>query len=282
MVFNKFYLLQSSEIKPTPTILAKFVKKTSMPIYGFCHLSVIPVREIPSDLSQMTTQLLFGDVFEVIDTKDNWLQIENAFDDYSGWIDSKQQITIHQEEFDRLKNTHYTNENPGELILNGEPYPLLAACSFPTKDLFEIGDNSFEIRLALHPFSEKAFGKITSIALSYLNAPYLWGGKTSFGIDCSGFTQSVYKIAGIKLKRDASQQAMQGETLSFLSEARPGDLLFFDNEEEQIIHVGILLNEHKIIHASGKVRIDKIDHQGIYNEETKSYSHKLRLIKTFN
>jgi len=273
-------LPQSSEIKPTPTILAKFVKKINMLHYGFCHLSVIPVRETPSDLSQMTTQLLFGDVFEVLDTKGNWLQIKNAFDNYIGWIDNKQQIAISIEEFNKLKNTLYTNDKSGELILNGDFYPVLPASSFPSMNSFEVGDYRFENSLSLNSFSEKNSNKIASIAKTYLNAPYLWGGKTPFGIDCSGFTQSVYKIVGIKLKRDASQQATQGKTLSFLSEAKVGDLLFFDNEEEKITHVGILLNNNKIIHASGKVRIDTVDHQGIFNEETKNYSHKLRLIKT--
>lgn len=253
-----------------------------MSSYGFCHLSVIPVRETPSDLSQMTTQLLFGDVFEVLDKKDNWLQIRNAYDDYIGWIDKKQQIIINIEEFNTLKNTLYTNDKSGDLFLNNDSYQLLPASSFPSEQPFKIGNFNFEPKLPLLPFSLNKTTDIVSIALSYLNAPYLWGGKNPFGIDCSGFTQSVYKIAGINLKRDASQQARQGETLSFLSEARPGDLLFFDNEEEIIIHVGILLDDDKIIHASGKVRIDTIDHQGIFNEETKSYSHNLRLIKTHN
>ena len=116
-------------------------------------------------------------------------------------------------------------------------------------------------------------------AMMYINAPYLWGGRSPFGIDCSGFTQLVYKIAGKKLPRDAYQQAEIGQTLSFVEEAQSGDLAFFDNEEGSIVHVGILLQDNEIIHASGKVRIDKIDHQGIFNVDTKRYSHKLRLIK---
>jgi cell wall-associated NlpC family hydrolase len=113
----------------------------------------------------------------------------------------------------------------------------------------------------------------------FLNAPYLWGGKTPFGIDCSGFTQTVYKLNGIKLLRDAYQQAEQGETLSFVEEAEAGDLAFFDNEEGRIVHVGIVLDNNKIIHASGKVRIDGFDHHGIFNNEKRDYSHKLRLLK---
>lgn len=251
-----------------------------MSSYGFCHLSVIPVRETSSDLSEMTTQLLFGDVFEVLDKKDNWLQIKNAYDDYIGWIDEKQQIAISLEEFNSMKKALFTNAKSGEVIINGELYPLLPASSFPSNQPFKVGNFTIETPIEIHSFSKNKSDGICASALNYLNAPYLWGGKTPFGIDCSGFTQSVYKINGIRLQRDASLQATQGETLNFLSEAKAGDLLFFDNEEEKIIHVGILLHDNKIIHASGKVRIDSIDHQGIFNEESKSYSHKLRLIKT--
>ena len=120
---------------------------------------------------------------------------------------------------------------------------------------------------------------MTSTAYLFLNAPYLWGGKTPLGIDCSGFTQLVYKINGVKLKRDASDQALQGQTLSFIEESEPGDLAFFDDSEGNITHVGLLLENHRIIHASGMVRIDKIDQSGIFNIETQSHSHKLRFIK---
>ena len=113
----------------------------------------------------------------------------------------------------------------------------------------------------------------------YLNAPYLWGGKTPFGIDCSGFTQMVYKLNGYKIHRDASQQALEGEPLSFIEESEVGDLAFFDNDEGNIIHVGIIMENNYIIHASGKVRIDRLDHLGIYNPELKKHTHKLRVIK---
>ena len=116
-------------------------------------------------------------------------------------------------------------------------------------------------------------------AYLYLNSPYLWGGKTPFGIDCSGFTQMVYRLNGYHLFRDASQQAKQGEALSFIEESEPGDLAFFDNAEGEIIHVGIIMRDNYIIHAHGKVRIDRIDHSGIFNVDSNQYSHNLRVIK---
>ncbi len=249
--------------------------------YGFCHLSVIPLREMPSDLSQMTSQLLFGDVFKVLAKEAEWIQIQNSYDDYIGWIDSKQQLPLNLADLDKLKPLRFTNNQMGLIKTDFDTYTVLPASSFPTNTKFNVGSTNFEADFPLQAFLFNRSVEIPKLALIYLNAPYLWGGKTPFGIDCSGFTQNVYKMAGIKLKRDAAQQANQGHTLSFLSEAKPGDLLFFDNADELITHVGILLDDNKIIHASGKVRIDSIDHQGIYNNETKRYSHKLRLIKTF-
>jgi cell wall-associated NlpC family hydrolase len=120
---------------------------------------------------------------------------------------------------------------------------------------------------------------LLDMAYLYLNTPYLWGGKSVFGIDCSGFTQSVFRWFQIPILRDAAQQATQGEGVGFLQEARAGDLAFFDNPEGRIIHVGILLNDQEVIHASGKVRIDKIDNQGIINVDTGARTHQLRIIK---
>ncbi|MDE5743932.1 MAG: C40 family peptidase, partial [Bacteroidales bacterium] len=116
-------------------------------------------------------------------------------------------------------------------------------------------------------------------AAQWLNTPYLWGGKSIFGTDCSGFTQTLYRIYGIQLPRDAKDQAGAGEAVIFLDEAKAADLLFFDNENEQLVHVVIYMRNSRIIHASGMVRIDTIDHQGIYRQDTKNYSHKLRLIR---
>ena len=123
--------------------------------------------------------------------------------------------------------------------------------------------------------------QVKQLVYKFLNTPYLWGGKSVFGIDCSGFSKLVYKLLNVAIPRDAWQQALHGDTVSFLQEAKCGDLAFFDDEEGKIVHVGILLNEHEIIHSSGKVRLDKIDNQGIQNVETKQRTHKLRIIKRY-
>jgi cell wall-associated NlpC family hydrolase len=147
--------------------------------------------------------------------------------------------------------------------------------------LFSIGEKQYyyQGKVSQSNGDENLRDSIIEAALKYFNAPYLWGGRTPYGIDCSGFTQIVYKLNGIVIPRDASQQVLIGDPLTFVEEAQPGDLAFFDNEDGRITHVGIIWDRHKIIHASGKVRIDNVDHQGIFNVDTKRYTHKLRVIK---
>jgi gamma-D-glutamyl-L-lysine dipeptidyl-peptidase len=251
--------------------------------YGICNLNSIPLRATPNDTSEMVSQVLFGESFEIIDKKNNWLQITLAFDGYQGWIDSKQQIVISKELFERLNNekqaitsdvVNFVSFNNTELLALslGATLPFFDAPSFILNEISYTYEGSF-----LKKIHKKE--SLIEHAYFYLNSPYLWGGRTPFGIDCSGFTQMVYKLSGHTLLRDASQQATQGETLSFIEESEPGDLAFFDNEEGNIIHVGIILANHHIIHAHGKVRIDKLDQSGIYNVDTKRHTHKLRVIK---
>lgn len=244
--------------------------------YGICNLSIVPLRAEPSDPSEMVTQVLYGEHFKVLEKRKKWSKIRLAFDKYEGWIDNKQYLEITEEQ--------YTNFDEQDICLSGDlvefvncnqnqlmPIPLGA--SLGALDFFQ---HTFE-GYTITNKSEKEH--LIETALMFLNTPYLWGGKTSFGIDCSGFTQMVYKLNGYQLLRDASQQATQGEALSFIEESEPGDLAFFDNEEGNIIHVGIMMKDNYIIHAHGKVRVDRIDHTGIYNAERRTHTHNLRVIK---
>ena len=254
-------------------------------MYGICNLSVVPCRKEPSDKSEMVTQLLFGEHFEVLEEKKSWSLIRIAYDGYECWIDKKQFLPLN----DVKGISDSTSAVTTDLVQlaedeNGNMISVLLGSSLPKfkGKSFSLGKQkySFEGEIAF-PFSKKKEHSIEEIAKWYLNTPYLWGGRSPFGLDCSGFTQMVFKLSGIKLKRDAWQQAEEGKTLSFLEEAQQGDLAFFDNEDGKIVHVGILLGKEKIIHASGKVRIDKLDHQGIYNAELKKYTHRLRVVKRF-
>ena len=250
-------------------------------MFGICNLAIIPLRLEPSDKSEIVSQVLFGEHFEILEQLKQWTRIKIQYDNYDGWIDSKQFQLIPESFFNQLSSDtiilnadliEYITDHNGFLI----PIPLGSSLSFL---------NYNEINTAKFAFDGtkisgiKFKNNLIKTAYMYLNAPYLWGGKTPFGIDCSGFTQMVYKLNGYKLWRDASQQAAQGEALSFIEESEPGDLAFFDNEEGKIIHVGIIMENNYIIHASGKVRIDRLDHLGIYNPEINKHTHKLRVIK---
>ncbi|PWA05840.1 C40 family peptidase [Flavobacterium psychrotolerans] len=250
-------------------------------MFGICNLSIIPLRIEPNDRSEIVSQVLFGEHFEILEQTKNWAKIKLKYDDYEGWIDVKQYQTISETSFLQLsKDTIVLNSDLIEYIMGPKnlllPIPLGSSLSFLNHRDINVNNFDFE---GMKISGMKPKSNIINTAFLYLNAPYLWGGKTPFGIDCSGFTQMVYKLNGYRLLRDASQQATQGEALSFIEESEPGDLAFFDNEEGKIIHVGIIMEDNYIIHASGKVRIDRLDHLGIYNPEANKHTHKLRVIK---
>jgi gamma-D-glutamyl-L-lysine dipeptidyl-peptidase len=250
-------------------------------MFGICNLANIPLRFEPSDRSELVSQVLFGEHFQILEQDQKWSKIKLAYDDYEGWIDNKQYKSITEEQYILLsKDNIVLNADLIEYITSPEnllmPIPLGASLSFLNYP--EINSENFNFE-GLKVSGIKPKSDIINTAYMYLHAPYLWGGKTPFGIDCSGFTQMVYKLNGYQLLRDASQQATQGEALSFIEESEAGDLAFFDNDEGNIIHVGIIMENNYIIHASGKVRIDRLDHLGIYNSEQNRHTHKLRVIK---
>ncbi|NQX82160.1 MAG: C40 family peptidase [Flavobacteriaceae bacterium] len=253
--------------------------------YGICELGVISMRIEPSDKSELVSQVLFGEYFKVSKKKKNWVKIKLSADKYEGWIDSKQYSEIDKEYYDNLKNSEarYSSNlidfirDPEDNIIIlpfGSHLPLIDTDT----NIFKINDNQYKYEEPTI-LSEKSKKNIVKTAMLYLKAPYLWGGKTPLGIDCSGFVQMVYKLNGYDLPRDASMQAMKGKVLGFIQEAKPGDLVFFDNDEGEVIHVGIMLEDGLVIHAHGQVRIDQIDNYGIYNSDTKKHTHKIRVLK---
>ena len=252
---------------------------------SICNYSFIPLRSEPSEKAEMVSQLLFGYAFKILNIEDNWAEVKTIFDNYHGWIDKKLIEDISDAEVGKWVESE-------KWVV---PHPFIEVVCEPAKQnliipggsvLFFNGNesNSFcigknEYYLASGIKKDVKRNNIDDIAKAYINSPYLWGGKTFMGMDCSGFSQVVHRIAGNDLPRDASQQVELGDTISFVEEASAGDLAFFDNEEGTITHVGICLGGGDIIHASGCVRIDKLDHIGIFNAEKGTYSHKLRVIK---
>lgn len=250
-------------------------------MFGICNLAIVPLRLEPSDRSEMTSQVLFGEHFKIIEQQQKWSLVELAYDNYTGWIDNKQFKPITKTWFEHLETVPAVlNADLIEYVTtpNNQLIPIAIGASLSFLDHAGLNSENFAFE-GLRATGITGKNNLLRTAFMYLNAPYLWGGKTPFGIDCSGFTQMVYKLNGYKLLRDASQQATQGEPLSFIEESEPGDLAFFDNEEGTIIHVGIIMENNYIIHGHGKVRIDRLDHLGIYNVDTQRHTHKLRVIK---
>ncbi|MBW7845287.1 MAG: C40 family peptidase [Bacteroidia bacterium] len=239
---------------------------------GICTLSVVPVRKMPDSTSEITTQLLFGDQYVINKIEEEWIEITTITDNYTGFISKKQSSNYNDEIMEWEVNTSFPF---AVLRCNLGLLYIPAGATLPANNTFTLGNITFTKEKSIQIETQP----IANIAKNYLNTPYLWGGKTFMGIDCSGFTQMVFKQYGINIPRDAYQQAELGKTIQFIEEGKTGDLAFFDNLEGKITHVGILLNNSTIIHASGKVRIDRIDHFGILPNESNNYSHKLRIIK---
>ena len=236
-----------------------------MIVKAIASVSVVPVRAENSDRAEIVTQLLFGESCDILEVDKNWTKIKIHFDGYEGWVDTKQVSPISDADFTKRK-TKTVTESFINYQHNGEK-TLLSIGSEIESDSQEDTENNFDTE------------NLKKTALEFLNVPYLWGGRSFFGIDCSGFTQIVYKVNGIQLPRDAYQQAELGEVLDFIEEVEIGDLAFFENEEGRIIHVGIMLENQKIIHAHGKVRIDDLDCIGIFNKDQNKHTHKLRFVK---
>lgn len=253
---------------------------------AICPLTQVPVRLEPSDRSEMVTQILFGETFSILEERGNWLFVQLHLDSYTGWIDRKQSIKVTDEFIEKIKNGtgHYIIDKTALCYCkNDSSYILLGkGCKLQllANSTFHLGSNTYTTINRGKPLPKKfTVSKIAQTALDYLNTPYLWGGRSIMGIDCSGLVQVVFQMCGMELPRDAEQQAPLGKIIDFIDEARPGDLAFFDNPAGEIIHVGIILGPDEIIHASGRVKIDKIDHNGIFSLEQNAYSHSLRIIK---
>ncbi len=252
---------------------------------AFCILSVAPLRSQPSHKSEQLSQLLFGETCTILEKNKEWLKIRCDFDNYEGWVLGVQVKELTSKDFTALaQNIGIALDIVSTANSSDNSIPIVIGSSLPQFDgiNFRLGKEKFIYNgQSIQPDQQLHTLLIEKIALKYLNAPYHWGGRSPFGVDCSGFTQVVFKCVGVSIKRDAWQQAEGGVALDFVENAATGDLAFFNNDEGKVIHVGIILKDNKIIHASGKVRIDTLDHYGIFNADTKKYSHQLKIIKRY-
>lgn len=228
----------------------------------YCSIAVSPLRAENSETSEMVSQILYGETCEIIESEGDFSKIKMDFDGYEGWCNSS---VLKKQTLDTAKNIVTQPYGVFDLPEGKSLLSLGSEVEFTTENQI-IQDN---IRESLVETSKK-----------FLNVPFLWGGRSFFGVDDSGFVQLVYKLHGIHLPRDPEQQALQGVSRDFVEESEPGDLAFFEDKEGHITHVGIVLTPFEIIHAHGKVRIDSLDFSGIYNAEQNKHTHKLRFVKT--
>jgi hypothetical protein len=234
--------------------------------YGICDLSVIPIRKEGNHTSEMVSQLLYNELYEVLDEKPGWLLIKTDMDQYEGWIQGIQHHAISEQKFANCRGQgRYIVDQPlleyrGRFLSIGTILNEPVAGSMTMPERF--------VPALMIEFAQKL-----------LDVPYLWGGRSIFGIDCSGFVQLCARAAGKLLPRDASEQIKVGDLVYFLPEIQPGDLAFFGNEDGKIVHVGMMLDNERIIHASGQVRIDYLDQTGIFNKERNEHTHRLQAIK---
>ena len=244
--------------------------------YGVNILGLIPLRKNPNDQSEMISQILFGQHFKIISSNPKWVKIVTSKDNYEGWICFKQYVEINKNEYDKLSSNDYpiALDKVSQLIGiedNTEiDIPMGSALPFFEKGEIKINNRKFKFK---GQTASKNLNDIINYSKLLMNSPYLWGGKSILGIDCSGFTQLIHSLCGIDLPRDAYQQAEMGIKIKFL-EIIAGDLIFFENKSKKVNHVGISLESNQIIHASGKVRIDILNKNGILNTDNNLISHK--------
>ncbi len=253
--------------------------------------SIVPVRAEAREGSEQLTQLLFAETVDILEEKPRWIRVRNDVDGQTGWVDFKMITKLSDTEAAAVAQADKTARVVMPMAYavsenNGQTIPLTAGTPLPDyKDgqfsLLGVGFRIAPEMVAPQPLEMNAANLMNTVRF-FLNIPYLWGGKNALGMDCSGFSQVVHALFGHSLLRNASEQATQGEQVASLADAQAGDLAFFDHEDDKISHVGIILDSERIIHCSGRVKVEKIDEQGIYStEQGGTYTHHLVSIRRY-
>ena len=239
--------------------------------YGIVNLSLVPVRRKNNAKSEMISQFFFGELIEINLKKKNWSLVISNIDKYKGWIRTSHFLSISKSDYFKLDNKKkkFSDTEISISNKNVRKYTIPSGSLISNCDYLGFSCD----------FNNSKFNNVKEISLTFLNSPYLWGGKTKFGTDCSGFVQTVFKIYGKILPRDAYEQALEGVEVSSVKNSKKGDLAFFGKKIDLITHVGIIISTNKIIHSSGMVRIDKLNDNGIFNLDSKEISHDLKLIR---
>ncbi|MBP8823554.1 MAG: C40 family peptidase [Flavobacteriales bacterium] len=243
--------------------------------YAICPLGIVPVRREPNDRAEQVTQWLLGETADILERQTNWTRLRFHHDGYEGWVDDKQlamtQDPPPQKTVRSVEQFVHVSTASGVMLV-----PFGAVLPHYASGRFRIGAEtlSFPGRTTAQPNGTPVM-RMLALKDQWLNTPYLWGGRSPFGVDCSGLTQMLFLAGNILLPRDAWQQAGLGAPVASLDRATTGDLAFFNNEQGRVVHVGIILEQRHILHASGRVRIDRLDEQGIFNEAENRHTHRL-------
>jgi cell wall-associated NlpC family hydrolase len=254
--------------------------------YAVCSVSVMPMRQAPDHRAEQISQVLFGERMEILELhQKGWYKIHCEWDEYEGWVKEGQVTLISYKEYRKPLHA-YSATTTDSIVVDHGQFTLSPGSSLflMKKKVMQWNNKKFTFKGRKLPLKQVSTApeNVASLSTLFIGSPYHWGGRSLMGMDCSGFTQMVFKLMNIRIPRDAHQQAQLGSTVSFLQEALCGDLAFFDNEEGHITHVGLLLNDHTIIHAtdtSGCVVVDAIDSGGIVSRQLRSRTHNLRLVK---
>jgi gamma-D-glutamyl-L-lysine dipeptidyl-peptidase len=253
--------------------------------YGVCRLAVVPMRAEPSQKAELINQLLFGEHYRVLQVQPDrqWLYIQAAWDGYLGWISMSQFTEITEAYFEQIETADFkiSIDLVSSILYQKQRMNIVmgAVLPFTGTELFKI-EESLAFGGESKPLGQRwGMPFLKDIAFKYINTPYLWGGKSPFGIDCSGFIQMVFKICGYRLNRDASQQVLQGDEVNEFEKVKAGDLAFFCEKDGRVSHVGLVIDNLHIIHASGKVRVDLLSPDGIFNLDNQVLTHNLHSIR---
>jgi hypothetical protein len=255
--------------------------------FAVCPLSAIAVRNHPTQKSEMLTQILFGELVEIMEERGKaWCLIRCLWDDAVGWVASNQIVALNLAELPLFQKEEGLSLELFQPITASDHFlPVPMGARFPGFDgirfRFFQKDYNFTGQVIFPTKSIANRPLLVKIARRYLHAPFMWGGRSPLGIDAPGLVQMAFKLSGIRLPRTADQQVLQGQQIDFAEQASPGDVAFFENNTGRIVHTGIVLADNQILHAFGKVRVDVMDHFGIFDKDKKKYTHRLRVVKSF-